>query len=790
MIHIGMLHQLQLPMLLQLTEQHKKTGRIIVVQGNSREEIYVFQGQVVAVVSENTQEPLIRRLLRSSLISLDDLQKIPDDIGRIINQLQGSNQCNDTKIAKILIKLDLIRQEALVDWIQQETEIALQHLLACSPGNVSFEEGMQPPASNLSVLLIESWAAFIQSEEKRQSATDVIMSSEVFAPPTPRPRMLKDLQSEYDEQALTELSRVIPIIPITPSGFAQLPKKAILTTQTAVQRAVAAVLPLPFPNYVATARVAAPPRPNPLFRWETLLIVAVLLIAGLAHGINMFHYPYYEDDEGTYLSQAWAIIHLGRLGYYTYWYDHAPLGWVQIALWAIITGGFHTFGIAMNSGRILMLLFQLGSTFILYRISRIISASTTIAVVTALLFALSPYGLYFHRRILLDNIMTFWMLLSILPLISQHLSLKNVWFSAIALAVSILSKEVTVFIVPILAYLVWIRIDKLHRLIALVGWLTLVLAILSGYPLLAMVKGELFPTGTFLGGSNPHVSLINSVLYQGSRVHDGGIFNPNSLTRLKINSWVQDDFILTVIGSGCSVISVLFIFIRTKKHKLVGIMGAVTLSIWAFILRGGVVLDFYFIPLIPLLALNIGLVIGLVIKYGANLLHKVSGINPMVFSVVERCLIISCLIYGFVTYLNPGTGIGFGSSNLGDKNNTLVYWTSKQADTHTEAVDWVINHHIPKTSYIVIDQSMWPDLYHNGYIFSHYYWKVILDPAIGGKIFHNNWKSINYIITTPQMMDDIRIANMVILKIALQHSVPIASFKVDKYVVEIRKVNK
>lgn len=196
---------------------------------------------------------------------------------------------------------------------------------------------------------------------------------------------------------------------------------------------------------------------------EWLLIATILSIAALLHGLNMFHFPYFEDDEGTYMSQAWAIVKESQLAPYTYFYDHAPAGWIQIALWAILTGGFHTFGPIIESGRVLMLLMQLGSTFMVYRIGKNLSQSTLVATLAALMFALSPFGIYFHRRVLLDNITTFWMLLSILLLVSRNLSLKRVWLSASALGISILSKELTIFLVPVLAYLVYIRANKSHR---------------------------------------------------------------------------------------------------------------------------------------------------------------------------------------------------------------------------------------------------------------------------------------------------------------------------------------
>src|SRR5436190_17569797 len=65
----------------------------------------------------------------------------------------------------------------------------------------------------------------------------------------------------------------------------------------------------------------------------------VLVVTIVAHAVNMFEFPYYEDDEGTYVSQAWAVLSEGRLAPYTYWYDHAPVGWFQIAAWGLVTGG-------------------------------------------------------------------------------------------------------------------------------------------------------------------------------------------------------------------------------------------------------------------------------------------------------------------------------------------------------------------------------------------------------------------------------------------------------------------
>src|SRR5258708_2856812 len=135
-----MLGQIQLSMLLQSIETYQKTGRLIVTQNNIWEEIYIYQGQVVAVVSAYTHEPLVRRLVRSGIVSLNDLQKVPANIGQVISQPQGTEQYSDVKIAKVLIKLGLIHQEQLKAWVRQETTEALQQLLTYSTVEIHFEQ--------------------------------------------------------------------------------------------------------------------------------------------------------------------------------------------------------------------------------------------------------------------------------------------------------------------------------------------------------------------------------------------------------------------------------------------------------------------------------------------------------------------------------------------------------------------------------------------------------------------------------------------------------------------------
>lgn len=522
-----------------------------------------------------------------------------------------------------------------------------------------------------------------------------------------------------------------------------------------------------------------------LSHWEVALIMGVLLIAGLAHGINMFHYPYFEDDEGTYMSQGAAVINMSRLAYYTYWYDHAPVGWLQIALWLLLIGGDHTFGSILYSGRILMLLMQLGSTFMAYYIARKISNNVTVAVVAALLFALSPYGLYFHRRVLLDNITTFWMLLSILLLVTGRISLNRVWLSALTLSISMLSKEVTVFLVPVMALLVFLRADKSHRWFALIGWLSLVGLLVSLYPLMAILNNELFPTGTFLGGNAPHVSLLGSLGYQTSRGKDGGIFNWNSGFWIVTRVWIQDDPILVIFGTISAMLSVLVIW----KHRMVGILGLLTLSLWLFLARGGEVIKFYLVPLLPLMALNLALMLGVIADAVRTLLQRIPRVKTTVSHVAGHIIIVACVVGIVMSIPSPAAGYGYGSSDLADKNNPEIFWNGTQADAQGMATAWVIQH-VPARSRMIIDEYMWSDLYDAGFHYAHYYWKVETDPAIRDTIFHNNWHNFDYVVTTPQMLVDMQTQDMQLVKSAIDNSTPLVHFDTGAWRVEVRKVNK
>ena len=144
---------------------------------------------------------------------------------------------------------------------------------------------------------------------------------------------------------------------------------------------------------------------------------------------------------------------------------------------------------------------------------------------------LESVGLYYHRRILLDNIATFWLLVSVFFLVGlagrAHLSPGRLTLSALALGLAILSKEVVaVFALPLALLAGWCLDGWRWR--PAVGWLAVVGTIAALYPLLALGRGELAPEGVPLVGTASGISLIGTLGEQAGRDRDGGLLQAGS----------------------------------------------------------------------------------------------------------------------------------------------------------------------------------------------------------------------------------------------------------------------
>jgi 4-amino-4-deoxy-L-arabinose transferase-like glycosyltransferase len=497
--------------------------------------------------------------------------------------------------------------------------------------------------------------------------------------------------------------------------------------------------------------------------WAAIGLIVCLVV--VSHGYNMLHYPYIEDDEGTYFSQAWAVFHLGRLTPYTYFYDHVPLGWIQIGLWQLLAADLR-FTYAAASGRVLMLLFQLGSALLVFGIARRCSRKIWVGLLAATLFSLSPIGIFFHRRILLDNVASFWILIGIYCLVGR-VTLARVWMSGLALGIAVLSKEPALAVLPAVAVLVARQVSRDARRFATVSWVAIAGSVISVYPLLALLKGELFPPGA---GRHPHVSLLCTLQWQAERGADGGILESSSAFWHEATTWAYQEPILVLGGSMAALLAV-SVF---RGRPVISALGWMVLSLWVFLGRGGVVLSFYVLTLLPLLTLCLALVAAECVSAVRRRARDRLGSGLAAGAVT--LLVSACLVGVAVAYRRADTGL----------------FTRRPVDAQVRAIRW-IQAHIPPNSNMIIDMYMYADLHYPkpgapSFPHAEYYWKAAEDPEINRGVFRGDWHNVQYVITTPALISDAHENGFPIVVPSLEHSIGVAKFD-SGWEVEIRRVD-
>jgi len=483
---------------------------------------------------------------------------------------------------------------------------------------------------------------------------------------------------------------------------------------------------------------------------ETIIVLILLLISGLAHGINMFRFPYYENDEGVYLSQTWSLLKFGQLAPYTYWYDHAPAGWIFMAPWVKLTGGFFTFGPSINTGRVFMLLLHLASVVLVLYISFRLSGNWFPGILAVIIFSLSPLAIYFQRRVLLDNIMIFWVLVSFALILNPHHRLSSTLMSAVAFGIAVLTKENAIYLLPAFIYLINTRPFITSKTFNLVQWLTASSMIISIYFLYALLRGELFPTG-FLGDHQQHVSLLTSLYHQFTRGPNLPFWNPQSDFYISLGEWLSKDPFTVALGAAGTIVS-LIVSLEVKELRVPALFA---LLFWVFLMRGNLTINFYVIPAIPLIAINF----ALLLNYFFRKIHP--ALRP-IFQSLAIALVIVGIFYS--APLNP--------------------YVRDETKAQIEAVNW-IKQNLPSETFIVIDNYAFIDLHESRFpgdkVFPNadWFWKLDYDPAIRDYKYGGDWHKIEYIALSHEMVRQMRLGTQKILLTAYENSHPIMEWNED-----------
>jgi 4-amino-4-deoxy-L-arabinose transferase-like glycosyltransferase len=506
---------------------------------------------------------------------------------------------------------------------------------------------------------------------------------------------------------------------------------------------------------------------------ERFLLLVSLLTGAISHGYHLFLYPLYITDEGIYMQQAWSVLREGRLSPYTYFYDHAPAGWLMIAGWvSILPHQFEAFGNAINTGRVLMLLVHIASTFLLFQVARRFSGSLIAAVVATFFFNLSPLAIYYQRQVLLDNLMVFWVLLSLNLAISDDRRILTPLLSGLALGVSVVTKENAIFFVPIIGYLLYNQVRLRHNYrFALGFWLFTWGAIISLYFFYAVLKNELLPSHLNFNLNQPpvgHVALLYTIWQQLHR-SQGSMLDPHSLFwTASLQGWLPKDTFLLVAGMGASLVNLFTGWRDRRKHRGELVAALLALSYAFYLVRGSVMLEFYVVPLVPFLALNIGLLL-------ARILHLVPGRRRLfVLSALAQSLLLASF---FAVLLLPTGGYllvhdEFGKVVPHDLYKLPLTYLQEQQLAYIRA-------HIPPNARIIMDDDLWVQLHdvRPYYPWAHSHWKAASDPAVRDKLFARNWRNIDYIVLSNKMLSVLQHNNSDgsenYILAALQHARPI-----------------
>ncbi|MBV9581254.1 MAG: glycosyltransferase family 39 protein [Chloroflexi bacterium] len=508
---------------------------------------------------------------------------------------------------------------------------------------------------------------------------------------------------------------------------------------------------------------------------EVWLVLGLALVALVALSINMFDFvaATAKDDEGIYTAQAWAVLREHRLAPYTFAYDHAPAGWLLLAVWMAMTGGPLAFGQAIDSGRVCMLVLHVLSVVLLYRVARKFGCGPGAAATGCLFFALSPLAIFYQRLVLLDNIMIVWLLLSLDFLLDAPNRLSRLSLSGLCFGLACLSKETAIVLTPALLLLVWQRRQRHYGHFNLAGWLAPMLMVVSWYPLYALLKDELLPAGQSIlfvirGNAASGVSLTDALKWQATR-GGGGAFNlGNEFWQLVWSDWLPRDATLALGGIGAMglnlIRSALSVGRRQRSSGLA--VGLLALLPLVYLARGGIVFDFYVLDALPFVCLNI-----------AFALSWMLGTLPTLAEPATAVVAASALLAG---YAQAGT--------------IQPLYTQQPGLAGREAIPW-IKQHLAPDSYIITPDDLWTDLHEDGsggpsFPNAHSHWKVAADPDIRDGVFHDDWQTVDYVIMAPGLEDDFRSSNDTIALDALQHAHLVKEWQHDGGSLSLWKVDR
>jgi 4-amino-4-deoxy-L-arabinose transferase-like glycosyltransferase len=508
-------------------------------------------------------------------------------------------------------------------------------------------------------------------------------------------------------------------------------------------------------NVVQLGRLAAaPPAPRrPLREWvrvhrlSLVVVTGLLITVGLVHWIGYDRFPgRINDDEGTYVAQAYAVQQWHTLAHYTYWYDHPPVGWITIAGYTWLTRAFQRLPTSVSAGREFMVWVNLAGAAMIYLLARRLRYHRLAAAGAVLLFGLSPLAVPLQRMAFLDNLAVMWTLAALALAASPRRSLAAAAGSAICFALAVLTKETILVLLPPLFLLLWQHSSPTTRRYSSTLFLTLLAGVIFFYPLYAILKNELFE-------GPDHVSLIWAIKWQlFNRPPSGSLLDPHSNTSALARSWLDQDPWLLGVGALLAPLGLLI-----RRTRAVALALAIQV---AMMFRNGYMPFAYVIAMLPFAALTVAGIADQLCKGPAAregwrgwlvAVTKRAGQAAVVLAVVASLLVVV-----------PAWSHGLHRE-----------MTEDRGQPPRQALAYVLAR-IPHGSILLVDDNLWTDLIRHGFNPNPiWFYKLDLDPAARGQLKHG-WRDIDYVVLgnlPPTMLRDLPLVATVI-----RHSEVVASF--------------
>ena len=490
---------------------------------------------------------------------------------------------------------------------------------------------------------------------------------------------------------------------------------------------------------------------------ESRVIVPLVLVTGLVHGLNVAGWPAFFDDEGTYLSQAYATYG-GQLAPYTYWYDHPPLGWLQLAPLAWLPS--QLVETQLVAGRIVMVVVAMVCAALVYVVAQRLHLRRGFAVAATLLWALSPLTILQSRQIFLDGLSLPWLLGAFALALAPRRGLGHAMGAGAALGIACLTKETNLVLAPAVIWALWHGSDARTRRFDLVGF-ALALVVTGGqYLLYAALKGEL------LAGDG-HVSIVESLRFQlSAREGSGFILDAGSGAHGILGYWLSYDALLVVGGLLCAGLTL----VRPRTRPI----GAAILIATLVALRPDGYLPFMYVQVsLPFLALALATAADLAWSAYERLRGPiVDGRTPTLAIAVAVAALVAVPV----------------QQHWPEKLRTA--FTLDVNAGHPQAVEW-IRQNLGTDDVIVADNNYFLDLAHAGWEPGWgvvWFTKLDLDPAAQQEL-PGGWRDVDYVVWSDAFgfatQDALPETNRL-----LQNSVVVAAFGADTGRVEIRMVTR